>query len=169
MISDLSSPDLLIKVRQFKVATLLLDLVHQDEVTDYGHKQFIRKLNDQFRLILSTFDEKHPGMANLETEADLKLFLRFMNYLSRLRLAVNNVGGELTPADIDQQANFFFQIGFSSTPNTIWLAYLNEGDKYDQKLSAIAEEVLGKAIRYFTGLLEDPNIWTSDMMGFGDE
>ena len=46
---------------------------------------------------------------------------------------------------------------------------LNEGDKYDQKLSAIAEEVLGKAIGYFTGLLEDPNIWTSDMMGFGGE
>lgn len=106
-------------------------------------------------------------MANLETEADLKLFLRFMNYLARLRLAVNNAGGELTPADIDQQANFFFQIGFSSTPNTIWLAYLNEGDKYDQKLSAIAEEVLGKAVSYFTGLLEDPNIWSSDMMGFG--
>lgn len=38
MISDLSSPDLLIKVRQFKVATLLIDLVHQDEVTDYGIK-----------------------------------------------------------------------------------------------------------------------------------
>ena len=164
MISDLSSPDLLIKVRQFKVAVMLVDLVHQDEVIDYANK-----LNEQLRLILSTVDEKHPGMADLETEAALKLFLRFMNCLARLRLVVNNVGGEPTPADIDQQANFFFQIGFSSTPNAIWLAYLNEGNKYDQKLSAIAEELLGKAMSYFTGLLEDPNIWTSDMMGFGGE
>lgn len=38
MISDLSSSDLLIKVRQFKVAVLLIDLVHSDEVTDYAIK-----------------------------------------------------------------------------------------------------------------------------------
>jgi hypothetical protein len=97
MISDLSSADLLIKVRQFKFAELLIDLVHQDEVTHYA-----TKLGEQLHLILSTFDEKHPGMANLEAEANLKLFLRFMNYLSQLRLAVNNVGGQTTPADIDQ-------------------------------------------------------------------
>lgn len=34
------------------------------------------------------------------------------------------------------------------------------------KLSSLAEEVLGNAINYFKGLLDDPNIWISDMIGF---
>ena len=33
-------------------------------------------------------------------------------------------------------------------------------------MSAIAEEVLGNCISYFKGLLEDSNIWVSDMLGF---
>lgn len=36
----------------------------------------------------------------------------------------------------------------------------------DPKESAAAEEILGNALGYFIGLLEDPNIWASDMMMF---
>lgn len=74
--------------------------------------------------------------------------------------------GKSTIEQINQQADFFFNIGFSSTQNTISEAYTNQGEKYDEKLSAIAEEIIGNSINYFKGLLEDPNIWVSDMLGF---
>lgn len=102
-------------------------------------------------------------MADLGSEPKLKQFLRFMKYLTQLILAVNNLG-QATIEKINQQAEFFFKIGFLLTPNAIGQAYLNQGD-LDEKLSAIAEEVLGNSINYFRGLLEDPNIWISDMMG----
>lgn len=34
----------------------------------------------------------------------------------------------------------------------------------DKKLSSLAEEILGNALLYFNGMLEDANIWISDMV-----
>ena len=31
---------------------------------------------------------------------------------------------------------------------------------------SISEEILGNSVRFIKGLLEDPNIWVSDMIGF---
>ena len=66
----------------------MIDLIHQDEVAQYAEK-----LGEQLGMVISTFGENHPGMANLETEANLKMFLRFMNYLCQLLRAVDDLGG----------------------------------------------------------------------------
>ena len=39
-------------------------------------------------------------------------------------------------------------------------AYADE----DTKVAAKGEEIIGFALDYFRGLLEDPNVWTSDMI-----
>ena len=62
---------------------------------------------------------------------------------------------------INAQAIFFFNIGFESENDLVFQAYQNSDD---EKLSAVAEEILGNSIAYFKGLLEDPSIWRSDMI-----
>ena len=54
------------------------------------------------------------------------------------------------------------------------IAYQNrDGDqygKYDEKLSASAEDCLGHSISYFRGLLDSPAIWQEgDLGAFGDD
>lgn len=83
-------------------------------------------------------------------------------------MAVNNLKGKSTIESINQQADFFFNLAFSSNQSQIGEAYVNAGDKYDEKLSAIAEEIIGNSIDYFHGILEDPNIWVSDMLMPGE-
>ena len=48
--------------------------------------------------------------------------------------------------------------------NAVAKVYLSPDGDEDQV--AEAEEILGNAITYFKGLLEDPNIWISDMIGY---
>ena len=55
----------------------------------------------------------------------------------------------------------FFQLAMSGQ-NGVMLAYSSEDDDHQ----ADAEEILANSITFFKGLLEDPNIWTSDMIGF---
>lgn len=31
---------------------------------------------------------------------------------------------------------------------------------------SLSEEILGNSIRFFKGVLEDPNVWISEMIGF---
>jgi hypothetical protein len=50
-----------------------------------------------------------------------------------------------------------------SGSNAVLNVYLSQED--DDAI-ADAEEILGCSISYFKGLLEDPNIWLSDMIGF---
>lgn len=52
-------------------------------------------------------------------------------------------------------------MGFESEVDVVFKAYQNSED---EKLSAVAEEILGNSIAYFKGLLEDPSIWRSDMI-----
>jgi len=54
------------------------------------------------------------------------------------------------------------------------LAYQNRDadqyGKYDEKLSALAEDCLGRSISYFRGLLESPSIWHAGDPGvFGED
>ena len=46
--------------------------------------------------------------------------------------------------------------------------YFNPDD-FEEKFMGVAEDVIGNALDYFRGLLEDPNVWPSDMAGFGEE
>lgn len=47
--------------------------------------------------------------------------------------------------------------------------YHNKDHKFDLKITALAEEVLGESLTFFNGLLEDPNIWTSDFDPLGGD
>ena len=62
---------------------------------------------------------------------------------------------------INVQARFFFGVGFEGENDIVYQAYKSIDD---EKLSAVAEEILGNSIAYFKGLLEDPAIWKSDMI-----
>ena len=63
----------------------------------------------------------------------------------------------------------FFNICFNQTKvgvfKLVQQAYADE----DTKVAAKGEEIIGFALDYFRGLLEDPSIWTSDMIpDFGE-
>ena len=85
--------------------------------------------------------------------------------MTNLIISVNNIESDYvgyTILDkINAQAIFFFNIGFESENDLVFQAYQNSDD---EKLSAVAEEILGNSIAYFKGLLEDPSIWRSDMI-----
>ena len=85
--------------------------------------------------------------------------------MTNLIISVNNIESDYegyTIVDkINAQAIFFFNIGFESENDLVFQAYQNSDD---EKLSAVAEEILGNSIAYFKGLLEDPSIWRSDMI-----
>lgn len=47
------------------------------------------------------------------------------------------------------------------------MCYLNNlQNLQEDKLVSLSEEILGNSIRFFKGVLEDSNIWKSDMLEF---
>lgn len=102
-----------------------------------------------------------------------------MKNLTNLMLAVNNVQSEESCSEqqklerLQIQAEFFYSLAFTNQAgNPVFLCAQqvyqadDEALEGEKKLSSLAEEVLGNAIGYFKGLLEDPNIWISDMLGW---
>ena len=60
---------------------------------------------------------------------------------------------------------FFYQIGFSSPLNQHLITiYKNEGNKFDDSLMLKSEDILGFGISFIKGLLDNPAIWTSDLL-----
>ena len=88
-------------------------------------------------------------------------FLKYLKHLSNLIICVNNIDSDYlgfkASDKIRYQAEFFYGIAFN--PIGIFEKYQNED-------SAVAEEVLANSLNYFKGLLDDPSIWASDMIGF---
>jgi len=44
--------------------------------------------------------------------------------------------------------------------------YDNKDQEFDERVSAIAEDILANSLTFYKGLLEDPNIWESDFAEF---
>jgi hypothetical protein len=78
---------------------------------------------------------------------------------------------------IQVQMEFFHMVCFSraathSADRLIFInefvdfMYLNRDQLFDEKVSAIAEDILANSLHYHNGLLQDPNIWLSDQCDF---
>lgn len=123
-------------------------------------KAFATSVNQQIQALLMNFQG-----STFQDGSEQKYYLRFLKYLTNLIISVNNIESDyvgFTIVDkINVQAIFFFNIGFESENDQVFKAYQNSED---EKLSAVAEEILGNSIAYFKGLLEDPYIWRSDMI-----
>ena len=78
-------------------------------------------------------------------------------------MTLNNILAQ-TQGNIKIQAEMFFNICFNQIKvgvfKLVQQAYADE----DTKVAAKGEEIIGFALDYFRGLLEDPNVWTSDMI-----
>jgi len=72
-----------------------------------------------------------------------------------------------TQANIGGLAELFYNICFSTSKPGM-SAIPEQCYAQNQELEGLAEEVLGNGLDFFRGLLEDPTIWQSDMIGSGD-
>lgn len=109
-------------------------------------------------------------MSNLDSAGDVKY--AFGRAIPAEVTAVINEGPS-AQQKLDLYANLFFRIGLNEpgeNPNALEVAQTAyrctvEDDRFDEKIMRNSEQLLGNALAYFRGLLEDANIW-QDMAGF---
>jgi hypothetical protein len=115
-----------------------------------------------------------PAITNLTSavidQPESKMWLKYIRHLSKLVSTLSNVV-EQQEETIRAKAEMFYMFAMNPAHHQgiFSLVQQNYLSADDEKLSACSEEILGYAIDYFRGLLEDCNIWVSDMLGANPE